>query len=252
MAEGVLGGAALVRVELAVAEGGRQRRDGEEARPHPASAATVRRVSGSRPAARAASAPATTASPTPASWAVRAARAPAASGSSGATPSRSERSSVARRRSAVRRSRGLGRATIRSRASHRAVDVAVAVLVVVVAVARPPPPRPRPLASSACAGGPVMLDQLRSAVLEELADELAGGPFWTVGPPCVARTSVSRARVIATYRSRRSSSVWMSPTGTPSRSSSFGKRLQSPARTGHSPSRRCGTKTWSYSRPLAW
>ena len=48
--------------------------------------------------------------------------------------------------------------------------------------------------------------------------------FAAAGPPCVVRMSRSCARVIATYSSRRSSSVWMSPAGTASRSSSRGNR----------------------------
>ena len=43
------------------------------------------------------------------------------------------------------------------------------------------------------------------------------------GRDCVVSVRVSWARVIATYRSRRSSSVWMSPSGTASRSNSAGK-----------------------------
>ena len=76
--------------------------------------------------------------------------------------------------------------------------------------------------------------------------------FAAAGPPCVVRISRSCARVIATYSSRRSSSVWMSPAGTASRSSSRGKKPPPCSFVGHSPSSRLGTKTIGNSSPFAW
>ena len=100
--------------------------------------------------------------------------------------------------------------------------------------------------------GPIDRRDLLPRPGEQLVDEDRRRPSSPPARRCVVTTSRSWARVSATYRSRRSSSVWMSPAGIASRRRSFGKRPLPYSRAGHSSRRSCGTKTTGNSRPFAW
>ena len=152
----------------------------------------------------------------------------------GRCPRCSPTSSAARRRSSRRRSRfvGIGR-TRRARARVASVSLAGASSGCVHWLAR------SMCSISASAPSRISLTKREAA-------------FSAVGPPWVVSMSVSWARVMATYRRRRSSSVWRSSPSIGSRSSSGGKKPLQPSFVGHSFSSSCGMKTCGYSRPLAW
>ena len=212
--EGVLEPAGLVGGERRVARSraaAARRRAGWRRRRRRARA--VRNVSGSRPAARAWSAVIAALRPTSASRASKASRAAAASGSVAAVASRSPTSS---RGPQAQREAALARGGQRHDAAgggEGGLETGIGVVggatsssAAGASAATRPPRRLIGLRH----GGAVDPDELRARPRRAAPPTNRDGAF-SPPTPCVVRISRSWARVIATYSSRRSSSVWRSP-----------------------------------------